>query len=212
MRPHVTVNCAASIDGKIASFKRTQTPISSAEDLERVKRLRAACDAILVGVGTVLADDPHLHAQTHQGKPLLRVVVDSKGRTPPGAHVVDGVAPTLVVTNDTAKTTYAKAEVVRVGDGRVDLGALLEHLHDKRGVRKLLVEGGGEVIHSFLAEGLVDDFYLFVADFVLGGRDAPTVADGDGHIDPTSAPQARFVSAQRMEGGLLLHYRFGDPK
>jgi 2,5-diamino-6-(ribosylamino)-4(3H)-pyrimidinone 5'-phosphate reductase len=208
VRPHVTVNCAASIDGKIATRARLQVRLSSDEDMARVAALREASDAVLVGVGTVLADDPSLKRKAGGGGGLLRVVVDSKGRTPPGAKVVDGSAPTVVATAEGATATFAHAETLRVGKERVDLPALLERLHE-RGVRKLLVEGGGEVIQSFLAAGLVDDLYLFVADLVIGGRSAPTVADGEGHLDAERAPRARFVSAQRLEGGLLLHYRFG---
>jgi len=208
VRPHVVVNCAASIDGKIASRERRQIPLSSEADFERVRRLRASCDAILVGVGTVLADDPGLKAPVGSGKTLLRVVVDSRGRTPKGAKVVDGSAPTLIATAESAKATFDKAEVVRLGKERVDLVQLMEHLHG-RGVGKLLVEGGGEVIHSFIAGGLADELFLFVADLVLGGRAAPTVADGEGALSTEGAARARFVSAERLEGGLLLHYRFG---
>lgn len=205
------MNCAASIDGKIASVQRKQMRISSDEDMERVKRLRLGSDAILVGVGTVIADNPGLKAPAGGAKPLLRVIVDSKGRTPPGSHVLDGSAPTLIAMAQGPPASFPNAEVFRAGKGRVDLGALLAHLEGK-GIRKLLVEGGGEVIQSFIAQGLVDDLYLFVGDLVIGGRDAPTVADGDGHPDLDAAPRARFVSAERLGAGLLLHYRFGAAK
>jgi len=101
--------------------------------------------------------------------------------------------------------------VLRLGRGRVDLGALLDEL-GRRGVARLLVEGGGEVIHSFLAARMADELFVFVADLVLGGRDAPTLADGEGASTLEEAVRARFVSAQRLEGGLLLHYRFGDAR
>lgn len=211
MRPTVTVNCAASIDGKIAVRLRRQTRLSSSEDLERLKALRAGADAILVGVGTVMADDPGLLAPLGSGKRPLRIVLDSKGRTPPTARVLDGRAPTLIVTAEPSSATFPNAEVLRLGRGRVDLGALLDEL-GRRGVARLLVEGGGEVIHSFLAARLADELFVFVADLVLGGRDAPTLADGEGASTLEEAVRARFVSAQRLEGGLLLHYRFGDAR
>lgn len=211
MRPTVTVNCAASIDGKIAVRLRRQTRLSSSEDLERLKALRAGADAILVGVGTVMADDPGLLAPLGSGKRPLRIVLDSKGRTPPTARVLDGRAPTLIVTAEPSSATFPNAEVLRLGRGRVDLGALLDEL-GRRGVARLLVEGGGEVIHSFLAARMADELFVFVADLVLGGRDAPTLADGEGASTLEEAVRARFVSAQRLEGGLLLHYRFGDAR
>lgn len=207
MRPTVTVNCAASIDGKIALRLRRQTRLSSSEDMERVQALRASADAILVGVGTVLADNPGLLAPGGGGKQLLRIVLDSNGRTPPTARVLDGRAPTLIVTAEPSRATFPNAEVLRLGRGRVDLGALLDEL-GRRGVAKLLVEGGGEVIHSFTAARLADELFVFVADIVLGGRDAPTLAEGEGASTLEEAVRARFVSAQRLEGGLLLHYRF----
>lgn len=202
------MNCAASIDGKIATAARRQTRLSSEADLERVRNLRGQVDAIVVGVGTVLADDPALLAPAHVPKPPLRVVVDSRGRTPKGAKVLDGKAPTLIATTDGCNATFANAEVARLGRGRVDLRALLELLGE-RGVRAVLVEGGGEIIHSFVDAGLADEFFVFVADVVLGGRNAPTIADGEGARTLEEAPRARFVSAERLDGGLLLHYRFG---
>jgi 2,5-diamino-6-(ribosylamino)-4(3H)-pyrimidinone 5'-phosphate reductase len=207
VRPRVTVNCAASIDGKIGLAARKQTRISSEADFERVRALRGSNDAILVGVGTILADDPGLQARGASAPPI-RVVVDSRGRTPKNAKVLDGSAPTLIATAQGCNATFPNAEVVRMGKDRVDLPRLLDEL-DRRGVKALLVEGGGEVIHSFIAGGLVDDLYLFIGDLVIGGRHAPTIADGDGATSLETAPRARFVSADRMDGGLLLHYRFG---
>src|SRR3990170_1805742 len=142
-----------SADGKIALPSRKQTRISDEEDLRRVHQLRATCDAVLVGVGTILADDPKLtvNPEYATGGNPLRVVLDSEGRTPEDAEVLSRAAPTLVVTTVDCAKTFPNAEVARLGKDAVDLPALLEHLGGI-GVRRLLVEGGEEVIWSFLHE------------------------------------------------------------
>jgi len=205
MRPKVIVNCAMSPDGKIAGTERRQVRISSPEDMERVKRLRTECQAILVGAGTILADDPHL---TVKGLPperqALRVVLDPRGRVPQNAMVLDDRATTLMVTTLDCDRSYPGAEVVRLGRGTIDLKALLELLGE-RGVSKLLVEGGGEAIFSFFRAGLVDVYSVYVGDFIIGGREAPTPVDGEGFRDGERVP-LRLVSAQRLGSGVHLTY------
>jgi 2,5-diamino-6-(ribosylamino)-4(3H)-pyrimidinone 5'-phosphate reductase len=205
MRPQVTVNCAMTADGKIAGRSRRQLRISSVEDLERVKRLRAASDAILVGVGTVLADDPHL---TVKGNPPeknpLRVVLDSKGRTPRDARVLDARSRTLIVTTEECSSTWPGAEALRAGRGRIDLDALLRNLYE-RGVRSVMVEGGGETIFSFFEKGLVDRYCIFVGSMIVGGRSSPTPADGEG-FDQESAARLKLASCEHLGDGVLLTY------
>jgi 2,5-diamino-6-(ribosylamino)-4(3H)-pyrimidinone 5'-phosphate reductase len=205
MRPTVTVNCAMTADGKIAGRSRKQLRISSTEDLERVKRLRAATDAILVGVGTVLADDPHLTVKNGlpENNPL-RVVLDSRGRTPKGARVLDGRARTLVATSEECRASWPAAEVVRVGRDQVDLELLLEHLYGT-GIRTLMIEGGGETIFSFFERGLVDRYCVFVGSLIVGGRTSPTPADGEGFEDGRLA-RLRLVSSEHLGDGVLLTY------
>jgi 2,5-diamino-6-(ribosylamino)-4(3H)-pyrimidinone 5'-phosphate reductase len=209
MRPHVTVNCAMTADGKLAGRSRRQLRISSPPDLERVKALRASSDAILVGVGTVLADDPHL---TVKGLPPqrnpLRVVLDSRGRTPPGARVLDDRARTLIATAEDCETVWPGAETVRLGCGAVDLPRLLDLL-GQRGVRTLMVEGGGETIFSFFRAGLVDRYLVFVGSQIVGGRCSPTPADGDG-LPEEDAIRLRLVGADLLGDGVLLRYEVGD--
>lgn len=143
MRPRVTINCAMTADGKLAGRSRRQVRISSEEDLERVKKLRSSSDAILVGVGTILADDPHLTIKGggREDNPL-RLVLDSNGRTPSSARVLDGRARTIIVTKEGCERTWSGAEVLRLGKERVDLSLLLPQLFEM-GVRDLMVEGGG---------------------------------------------------------------------
>jgi 2,5-diamino-6-(ribosylamino)-4(3H)-pyrimidinone 5'-phosphate reductase len=205
MRPRVIVNCAMSPDGKIAGAERRQLRISSPEDMDRVKRLRTECQAILVGAGTILADDPHL---TVKGFPperqALRVVLDPRGKVPENALVLDARAPTLVVTLEDCVRQYPGAETVRLGKSTIDLPALLELL-GKRGVAVLLVEGGGETIFSFFRAGLVDIYSVFVGDFIIGGRESPTPVDGEGFRVGEHVPM-RLVSTERLGSGVHLTY------
>jgi 2,5-diamino-6-(ribosylamino)-4(3H)-pyrimidinone 5'-phosphate reductase len=205
MRPTVTVNCAMTADGKIAGRDRKQLRISSAEDMERVRELRSRSDAILVGVGTVIADDPHL---TVKGNPPernpLRVVLDSNGRTPADARVLDARSRTVIATAEDCRTTWPGVEVVRAGREAVDLELLLRHLYD-RGVRSLMVEGGGETIFSFFERGLVDRYCVFVGSMIVGGRNAPTPADGEG-FPAEGIARLKLVACERMGNGVLLTY------
>src|SRR3970282_1335239 len=117
-RPHVTVNAAMSVDGKIALQDRTGVRISNDEDLRRVHELRASCDAVLVGVGTVLMDDPKLTVKGEhaKGRKPLRVVLDSNGSSPESSAIFDGSAPTLVATNVDCTKTLAKREARAGGE------------------------------------------------------------------------------------------------
>ncbi|MDW5561593.1 MAG: 2,5-diamino-6-(ribosylamino)-4(3H)-pyrimidinone 5'-phosphate reductase [Methanomassiliicoccus sp.] len=211
MRPTVTVNCAMTADGKIAGRSRKQLRISSPEDLQRVRELRAASDAILVGVGTVLADDPHL---TVKGLPKernpLRVVLDPRGRTPDSARVLDDRARTVIVTSEGCPRTWVGAEALRVGGDRIDLRLLLTILH-ARGIRSLMVEGGGETIFSFFREGLVDRYMVFVGSMVVGGRTSPTPADGEG-LAEEGGVRLRLAGCERMGDGVLLTYEVLDAR
>jgi len=195
-------------DGKIAGRSRKQLRISSPEDLARVRELRAASGAILVGVGTVIADDPHLTVKDlPPERNPLRVVLDPRGRTPDGARVLDGRARTLIVTTDDCERTWEGAETLRAGKGRIDLELMLSRLHD-RGVRDLMVEGGGETIFSFFESGLVDRYMVFVGSMIVGGRGSPTPADGDGL--PEDRPvRLRLAGCRRLGDGVLLTYEVG---
>ena len=209
MRPRVIVNCAMTADGKLAGRSRRQLRISSPQDMERVRELRASSDAILVGVGTVLADDPHL---TIKGLPPesnpLRIVLDSNGRTPSGARVLDARARTIIVTTEECERTWTGAETIRCGRGRVDAARLLDLLGE-RGVDTLMVEGGGEIIFSFFQAGLVDQYLVFVGSQVVGGRDSPTPADGDG-LPEESAVRLRLTGSEMLGDGILLSYEVAN--
>ncbi len=195
-----------SVDGKIAFRDGQRARLSNEEDGQRVHRLRGRVDAILVGVGTVLKDDPKLTAKPEVAdRNPLRIVLDSDGRTPAGARVLDGQAPTLIVTSEACERTFARAEVLRCGKEEVDLGALLDRLGG-RGIGTLLVEGGSTVIWSFLRAGLVDELKVFVGSLVLGGRSAPTLAGGQGVASLSESIRLSLDRSERLGDGIVLEY------
>jgi 2,5-diamino-6-(ribosylamino)-4(3H)-pyrimidinone 5'-phosphate reductase len=199
-----------SVDGKIATAARRQTKLSGDADTARVHRLRAEHDAILVGIGTILADDPKLTvkwdlAELPQGAPPLRVILDTRGRTPDAAAAFSQPGATLVATGIACGRTWPNAEVFRAGDDRVDLHALLEEL-SRRGVRRVLVEGGSAVIWSFLRGGFADALKVFVGSVVLGGESAPSLAGGEGGTGLEDAIRLRLEGLRTADGGVLLEY------
>ncbi|TXK43944.1 bifunctional diaminohydroxyphosphoribosylaminopyrimidine deaminase/5-amino-6-(5-phosphoribosylamino)uracil reductase RibD [Nonomuraea sp. C10] len=168
-RPHVTWKFAATLDGRSAAADGTSQWITSPEARADVHRLRARSDAIVAGIGTVLADDSRLTARPAlaEGRPL-RVVVDPDARTPATARVLDGAAPTLVAVAADTVTTLG-ADLLRVPrDGRgLDLHALLKELA-AREVVSVFLEGGPTLAGAFLARGLVDRVVAYVAPALLG--------------------------------------------
>jgi 2,5-diamino-6-(ribosylamino)-4(3H)-pyrimidinone 5'-phosphate reductase len=207
---HVHVNAATSIDGKLSTRERAQVRISGPADWERVDHLRAEADAVLVGVGTVCADDPSLTADAATaGEQPARVVVDSAGRTPLDAAILDDAAPSVVLASgtlpDDRRAAYVdrNATVIERGDDRVDLEAGLDALADQ-GVDRVLVEGGGEVIFSLFESGLVDELSVFVGGTILGGQAAPTLADGAGFVE--SVPDLELTDLDRLDDGVVLHW------
>jgi 2,5-diamino-6-(ribosylamino)-4(3H)-pyrimidinone 5'-phosphate reductase len=204
----IMLNCAMSVDGKIALPTRRETKISNKEDLGRVHSIRGEADAILVGIGTILADDPKLTVNEKYAKATkqpLRIVLDSNGRTPARARVLDGSVKTLVVTTESCTKEFANAEVLRVGKWRVDLRKLLKNL-DARGIKTLFVEGGEGVLWSFLKEGLADELSIFVGSMVIGGTASPTLAGGEGFSDFRRVRRLKLKECRKLGDGALLRY------
>ena len=204
-RPYVIINCASSLDGRIGLADRRPLKISNEEDMERVHKLRNECDAILVGIGTVLADNPKLTVKkkyVENAKNPLRVILDSHFSTPEDAEVMRGNAKTLIVTTST-EFRKGNVEVIKCGDGeRVDLEKLMGILYE-RGIKKLMVEGGSEVIGEFLKKGLVDEMLIFYAPIFVG-EGAPSIfgIKGSGIEDII---RMKIRDIRRLGDGYLLH-------
>lgn len=202
------INCAMSADGKIALKSRRQTKISDEEDKKRVHELRNSVDAILVGVDTVISDDPKLTVNEKYVKSArhpTRIVLDSDGRTPEGALVLNGAAKTMIVTNERCTRTFPNAEVIRCGREDVDIEKLVPEL-EKRGIRKMLVEGGSKVIWSFLRTRIADEVCIFIGSMVIGGESAPTPAGGPGAEDEKEIVHMRLKDAEVLGSGVLVRY------
>ncbi|PKL62943.1 MAG: 2,5-diamino-6-(ribosylamino)-4(3H)-pyrimidinone 5'-phosphate reductase [Methanomicrobiales archaeon HGW-Methanomicrobiales-2] len=222
MRPFVFVNIAMSADGKISTRERRQVRISGNEDYSRVDRIKAESDAIMVGIGTVLADNPSLTVKSPElragrraageGENPIRVVVDSRGRIPLDADILQKgsgkrvVAVSREALPETVETLRQHATVVLAGDETVDLGILLDELY-RQGVRRLMVEGGGTLIWALFAQGLVDELQTFVGNIVIGGKDTPTPADGTGFLREADFARLRIIEAVRLDEGLLIRWK-----
>jgi diaminohydroxyphosphoribosylaminopyrimidine deaminase/5-amino-6-(5-phosphoribosylamino)uracil reductase len=196
--PFVVWKMAASLDGKVASRDGTSRWITGEPARRDVHRLRAWSDAILVGAGTALVDDPSLTVRDpgYRGQPPLRVLVDARGRVPPTGDLFDDAAPTLVATSDGAprerrdEWSAAGAEVLEysaeTGSGRVPIGELLRDL-GKRDVQGVLLEGGPTLAWSAVEDGAIDTIVAYLAPKLIGGSDAPGMLGGRGFAPIASA-------------------------
>jgi len=200
-RPAVTLKWAASFDGKIATATGASQWISGETSRRRALALRDEHDAILVGSGTVLADDPRLTRRSGRttAHALLRVVLDRRLRMPDGARLLAEAGPVLVYTESRDDERRAAlesrgAEVCRVE--KVDPATVVADLH-QRGVQGVLVEGGGEVAGAFLSSGIWDRVVAFVAPILIGGAGAPSPLEGGGVGDLAAAGRLTRVTVRR---------------
>ena len=207
--PFVTAKYAMSLDGKIAARSGDSKWISGEASRLFAHRLRAQSDAIMVGINTVLADDPQLTARDSEGnandRQPLRVVLDSYGRMPASAKMLNAPGNTLVVVTDNRITdgferkTWKCAEVAKMpsGEGGVDLPSLLAAL-GKRDITSVLVEGGGAVIGALFDLKLVDKVVAFVAPVIIGGSEAISPVGGMGIANMEDALRLRNTEVRRF--------------
>jgi 2,5-diamino-6-(ribosylamino)-4(3H)-pyrimidinone 5'-phosphate reductase len=222
-RPYVFINIAMTADGKIDTFERRGAAISSQRDKERVDRLRAEADAVMVGGRTLLDENPKLTVKSAD----LRAAREARGQPPNPVKV--GIAsnadlkpasdfltagPARIVIFTTQGTSKRQLEFLRArgvevfvhDTQRVDLPEAL-HTLKEIGVDRLMVEGGGTLNFELLRLGLVDELTAYVAPLVFGGESAPTLAAGQGLVRSAAIP-LKLVNAEAWEdGGVLLLYK-----
>lgn len=222
-RPFVTLSYVQSLDGSIATQEGRRLTTSDGEALAFTHQLRAAHDAVLVGIGALVDDDPALAAGRSDGSPPRPVVLDTQLRTPLTADIFrDGGPPPLIATNEQSSTERQKALEAKGADVlrlpcRDEDGLALDELLDQlgqRGLRSMLVEGGARVIRSFMRERLVDHVVLTMAPRFMGGAHAfgkeivPAGAEAKGSHNASAYPQLTNISQQWMGEELILR---GDP-
>ncbi|MEU3723853.1 bifunctional diaminohydroxyphosphoribosylaminopyrimidine deaminase/5-amino-6-(5-phosphoribosylamino)uracil reductase RibD [Streptomyces sp. NPDC031705] len=204
-RPHVTWKYAATLDGRSAAEDGSSRWITSPESRADVHRLRAEADAVLVGGGTLRADDPHLAVRGIDGAVQpLRVALDTRAGLPPAARILDGAAPTLLVTGEDADTSHLPGtDVLRLPlhDGRVDVRELLGRLY-ARGVRSVLLEGGPTLAGAFLEAGAVDRVVGYIAPALLGA--GPAALAGAGITNIAHAVRLEITEAVRTGTDLRI--------
>jgi 2,5-diamino-6-(ribosylamino)-4(3H)-pyrimidinone 5'-phosphate reductase len=214
---HIRLNMATTLDGKIASFEREKVRLGSDADYRRLDLLRAWADVLVVGAGTVRAEDPPMELRGEQAKsdrlnagrsehPAVAVLSSSldlpAGRTfsTPGRRL-------LVTTEDAGEPSMGlrnAVEIWRMGSSKVDIPALVERF-ESEGFDRVLLEGGGRTAAGFFKHDLVEELYLTVSRWVMGGDGAPTIADADNEFDRYN--RFDLVNVEPTEEEVFLQYR-----
>lgn len=211
--PWVIAKWAQTIDGRIATRAGESQWISNARCRARVHRLRAKVDAVLIGVGTAIADDPMLNARDCRSvrRTAMRVVLDTNGRLPLDSRLVQSASeiPTIVYTQNPIAFAGSGvvAETVPVSGGRVDLGACLHHLHAVHGVSSVLSESGPTLLGSLLEKNLVNEAVVHLAPGVMGDERARAVAVGREVMALSQMRRFALIRVKRVDDDVELWYQ-----
>lgn len=225
-RPFVFINVAMTADGKIDTFQRKGAAISSRRDKERVDKLRAESDAVMVGGRTLLDEDPKLTVKSEALReerirrgltpnPVKVGVVSQAKFEPHSKFLHEGGGRVVIFTTHRTSNeqfTFLRSQglEVFVHDGeRVDLRAMMQALHEL-GIRRLMVEGGATLNFELIRLGLADELSAYVAPMIFGGESAPTLAAGSG-LERSAAVHLELIQAEGWEdGGVLLKYKISQ--
>ncbi len=210
--PKIILSAAISIDGKIATFSG-DSKLSSKKDLIRLHKLRSQVDAILVGKNTINKDNPLLTVRYSKGRNPVRIILDSCGTISDKSKILqtcNKVKTIIVVSKKITKKNLQKLkkfplEIIMIGDNQVNIKLLMKNL-GKRKIKTILLEGGGTINWEFIKNNLVDEFYITVTPYILGGKDAITLVQGDGFDKITKSPKLKLDRIKRLENDLVLHY------
>ena len=208
-RPYVILSAAISIDGKIAT-RTGRSNLSSKKDLVRVHDLRKSVDAILIGKNTVNVDNPSLTVRHVKGKNPIRIILDPNGGLSLKSKVIRTAkkTPTILVVSENASKNVEKfvakgAQVIRCGKKTINIKKLLQIL-GKRGIKRIVVEGGGTTNWYFFKEKLVDEIIITVTPYVLGGNTAVSLVEGVGFENISNSFKLKKI--KKIQNELVLHY------
>jgi len=214
-KPYIILSAAMTIDGKIAS-KTGDPELSDEEDWKEVHKLRAQVDAIMVGKGTILKDNPKLHIKFHEHSGYYRIVIDSNLTIPLDSNVISfqpETYPTIIcVTENVSFDQIKKYEeneikVIQAGKSdKVDLRKLMPLLKNLD-INTILLEGGGNLNWGFIENDLVDEIRLTVAPWIVGGKEATSLVEGIGFDKMKDAPKFKLLEVKNRNNYVVLRYK-----
>ena len=223
MKPYVILNGAMTLDGKIAT-KTGNSEISGTEDLLRVHKIRKDVDGIMVGIGTVLADNPRLSAHrvsSNKEDNPIRIVVDNKARTPLNYKILNDEAKTIIAVSNLcnennkncnieavkrANELSKKAEIFYSSKDYIDLKELMNYLYNK-GIKKLLLEGGSTLNFSMIKENLIDEVRVCIAPMIVGGKESKSFFDGEGFNLMKESVKLKLEKSYPLGKDFVMEYK-----
>lgn len=213
--PYVWMKSAMTLDGKIATFRGDSKWITSDDSRRYVYKLRSQVDAVLVGVNTVLKDNPQLTSH-NTGRNPVRVVIDPENtiyktenkrqKTQDRFNVLDGMVKTIIFTCKEVKSEIKNLEFIKFSktkNGVFDFKTIMKELYN-RGIFRVLLEGGGETNWYALTDGVVDEVLIFIAPKVIGGREAKTPVEGDGIKNISDALKIKDITIEKIDNDILI--------
>ncbi len=210
--PKIILSAAISIDGKIAT-SLGDSKLSSKKDLVRLHKLRSQVDAILIGKNTVTQDDPLLTVRYYKGKNPIRIILDSHGIISSESKILKTSAKVktiIVVSKIISKKNLQKlqkfpVEIMIIGENQVNIKSLIKNL-GKRKIKTILLEGGGTINWEFIKYNMINDFFITITPFILGGKESVNLVQKGGFDTIKKSHKLRLISIKRLENDLLLHY------
>ena len=211
-RPHVIFSAAITLDGKLAT-RTGDSKLSSKADKIRVHKLRSKVDAILVGKNTAKIDDPLLSVRNIKKKNPVRIILDSNATIRTSSRILKTCSkiPTIIVVSKKAQKRNLQrlekfpVQVIVCGKYVVNVKKLLGILK-KKGIKSILVEGGGTTNWAFVKENLVDEAIITITPYLVGGMHATTLVDGDGFSTITSSVKLKLKNVTKIKNEVILYY------